>query len=59
MSWLNRLFVLLLLLGFCSVANAAVNDVEIGSCSIFSESDSGTASEENSEEVEEEEPDCD
>lgn len=61
MSWLNRLFVLLLLLGFYSVANAAVNDAEVSSCGIFSESDSDSASEESSEEDEDEdeEPDCD
>ena len=57
MSWLNKLFVLLLLFGFYSVANAAVNDAEVSSCSVFSESDSGSAPEESSEE--EEEPDCD
>ena len=53
MKQLKNLLVLLLLTGFYVPSYAAVSDVDITSCSVFSEGDT-----KEGEEAEEEEPDC-
>ena len=58
MSLLKKLFVLLLLAGFYLPAHAAVDDVEIGFCSVFSEADEGKGEKGDGKGEEEEEPDC-
>ena len=55
MSLLKKLVFLLLLTGFYSPSFAAVDGVDLGSCSVFSE---GDKKEGDKKEEEEEEPDC-
>jgi len=63
MYLLNKLIVLLLLVGFCLPSYAAVDGVELISCSVYSddekEGEKKDGKEGGKEEEEEEEPDCD
>ena len=56
MALLKKLFVLLLLLGFSASSYAAVSDIELASCGVFSEGDAAEGGDKATEE--EEEPDC-
>ena len=60
MSLLKKLVFLLLLTGFYSPSFAAVDGVDLGSCSVFSEGDKkeDDKKEGDKKEEEEEEPDC-
>ena len=62
MNLFKNLLVLLSLIGFSATSYAAVNDVELASCSVFSEGDAnGDKKGDNGEDKqteEEEEPDC-
>ncbi|MCK5395181.1 MAG: hypothetical protein KAJ32_04275 [Gammaproteobacteria bacterium] len=65
MNLLKNLLVLLSLIGFGATSYAAVNGVELASCSVFSEGDTGGESNGDKEgdnggdkQTEEEEPDC-
>lgn len=50
MNALKKIFILMLLLGFSAASYAAVSDVELSSCSVFSEGEDEPA--------EDEEPEC-
>ena len=56
MSLLKKLFVLLLLAGLYVPAHAAVGDVSVSTCSVFSEADEDGKGDDK--ETEDEEPDC-
>jgi hypothetical protein len=62
MSQLKNLLILLLLIGFSASSFASVSDVELTSCSVFSEGETspetGDGKKPEEEEEEEEEPDC-
>lgn len=57
MRQLKNLFVLLLLVGFSAASIASVSDVEITSCSVYSEGET-TPETDGDKTTEEEEPDC-
>ncbi len=60
MSQLKNLLILLSLIGFSASSFASVSDIELTTCSVFSEGESSpeTGDEKKPEEEEEEEPDC-
>ncbi len=57
MNLLNKLIALLLLVGFYAPSYAAVDDVDLITCSVYS--DDEKEGEKKGEKEEEEEPDCD
>ncbi len=60
MNLLNKLIALLLLIGFYAPTYAAVDGVELITCSVYSDDEKeGEKKGEKEEEEEEEEPDCD
>lgn len=58
MNLLNKLVVLLLLAGFCAPVFSAVDNIELISCSVYSESAEEGDKEGDKKTEEEEEPDC-
>jgi hypothetical protein len=59
MNLLNKLIALLLLIGFYAPTYAAVDGVELITCSVYSDDEKeGEKKGEKEEEEEEEEPDC-
>ena len=56
MNLLNKLIALLLLAGFCVPSYAAVDDIELITCSVYSDDEKEGKKKEGEEE--EEEPDC-
>jgi len=59
MNALKKLFVFLLLAGFCATSYAAVSDIELSSCSVFSEGEANEGEAGGDTKVEDEEPECD
>jgi hypothetical protein len=58
MNLLNKLIVLLLMTGLYAPSFAAVDDVELISCSVYSDSEKNGDKKDDKKTEEEEEPDC-